>query len=222
MRMNGGVMSEAPSARTQVKRYNWLAAYDAETIYAILDAMPMCSVGYVHEGKPVVTPTMQWRDGNRIFWHGSSASRMLRAVESQEVCVNVSITDALVLARSAYNYNLNHRSVMVFGTAVKVTDPDEKRAQLERFVNSVIPGQWDRLRPVTEKELKATTLMSLELNEASAKLRTGHTEDDEEDYAFPVWAGLLPVTFQIGAPIADPRNLPGVEMPADVLKFRLG
>ncbi len=215
-------MSEAPSARTEVKRYHWLAAYDAATIYAILDAMPMCSVGYVHEGRPVVTPTMQWRDGNRIFWHGSSASRMLRAVESQEVCVSVSITDALVLARSAYNYNLNHRSVMVFGTAVKVTDPDEKRAQLARFVNNVIPGQWDRLRPVTEKELKATTLMSLEVTEASAKLRTGHTEDDEEDYAFPVWAGLLPVRFQIGAPVADPRNLAGVDMPADVLKFRLG
>jgi len=215
-------MSEAPSPRTQVKRYNWLAKYDPETIYAILDAMPMCSVGYVHDGKPVVTPTMQWRDGNRIFWHGSSASRMLRAVKSQEVCVCVSIMDGLVLARSAYNYNLNHRSVMVFGTAVQVTDEAEKRHQLAHFVNSVIPGQWDRLRPVTEKELKATTLMSLELTEASAKVRTGHTQDDEEDYAFPVWAGLVPVDFRLGAPIPDPRNLPDVEMPADVLKFSLG
>jgi nitroimidazol reductase NimA-like FMN-containing flavoprotein (pyridoxamine 5'-phosphate oxidase superfamily) len=212
----------APSQRTQVKRYNWLAKYDSGTIHAILDAMPMCSVGYVHEGKPVVTPTMQWRDGSRIFWHGSSASRMLRAVESQEVCVCVSITDALVLARSAYNYNLNHRSVMVFGTAVKITDPEEKRRQLAHFVNKIIPGQWDRLRPVSEKELKATTLMSLELTEASAKLRTGHTEDDEEDYSFPVWCGLVPVSFAIGAPIADPRNLPGVEMPPDVRSFGLG
>lgn len=212
----------APSQRTQVKRYNWLAKYDAETIHGILDAMPMCTVGYVHEGKPVVTPTMQWRDGNTIFWHGSSASRMIRAVASQDVCVCVSIMDALVLARSAYNYNLNHRSVMVFGTAVQVTDADEKRRQLERFVNSVIPGQWDRLRPVSEKELKATTLMSLELTEASAKLRTGHTEDDEEDYSFPVWAGLVPVTFHIHPPIPDPRNLPGLEMPDDVLKFSLG
>jgi nitroimidazol reductase NimA-like FMN-containing flavoprotein (pyridoxamine 5'-phosphate oxidase superfamily) len=214
--------SLAPSPRSQVKRYNHLAKYDAETIHAILDAMPMCSVGYVHDGRPVVTPTMQWRDGDRIFWHGSSASRMLRAVESQEVCVCVSMTDALVLARSAYNYNLNHRSVMVFGTAMRVTDPEVKRAQLENFVNKVIPGQWDRLRPVSEKELKATTLMSLPINEASAKVRTGHTEDDEEDYAFPVWCGLVPVRFAIGAPVADPRNLPGVEMPADVLKFKLG
>ena len=215
-------MNDAPSARTRVKRYNHLAKYDSETIHGILDAMPMCSVGYVHEGKPVVTPTMQWRDGDRIFWHGSSASRMLRAVEAQEVCVSVSITDALVLARSAYNYNLNHRSVMVFGQARRVDDDDEKRAQLERFVNKVIPGQWDRLRPVLEKELKATTLMSLPIDEASAKVRTGHTEDDEADYAFPVWAGLIPVSFSIGTPIPDPRNLPDLEMPPDVLKFGLG
>jgi len=215
-------MTNAPSPRTQVKRYNWLAKYDRETIYSILDAMPLCSVGYVHEGKPVVTPTMQWRDGNRIFWHGSSASRMLRAVDAQEVCVSVSIMDGLVLARSAYNYNVNHRSVMVFGIAVKVSDEAEKRVQLENFVNKVVPGQWDRLRPVSEKELKATTLMSLELTEASAKLRTGHTEDDEEDYAFPVWCGLVPVSFAVGAPVADPRNLPDVTMPDDVLKFRMG
>ena len=220
--MSEAPRADAPSARTQVKRYNWLAKYDAETIHAILDAMPMCSVGYVHEGKPVVTPTMQWREGERIFWHGSSASRMLRAAESHDVCVCVSVMDGLVLARSAYNYNLNHRSVMVFGKAEKITDPDEKRRQLENFVNKVIPGQWDRLRPVSEKELKATTLMSLPLSEASAKVRTGHTEDDEEDYSFPVWAGLVPVTFNIGAPIPDPRNLPDLEMPEDVLKFSLG
>jgi len=215
-------MTEPPTPRATVKRYHWLAKYDEETIHAILDAMPMCSVGYVHDGKPVVTPTLQWRDGNRIFWHGSSASRMLRAVDTQDVCVCVSIIDGLVLARSAYNYNLNHRSVMVFGTAQKVTDDAEKRHQLEHFVNRVVPGQWDRLRPVSDKELKATTLMSLALTEASAKVRTGPPEDDEDDYEFPVWAGVVPVDFRIAAPIPDPRNLPGVEMPDDVLKFRLG
>jgi nitroimidazol reductase NimA-like FMN-containing flavoprotein (pyridoxamine 5'-phosphate oxidase superfamily) len=215
-------MTEAPSARTEVKRYNWLAKYDAETIHAILDAMPHCHVGYVHEGKPVVTPTMQWRDGDRIFWHGSSASRMIRTAEKHDVCVCVSLIDGLVLARSAYNYNLNHRSVMVFGVAEKLTDPDEKRHQLANFVNKVIPGQWDRLRPVTEQELKATTVLSMSITEASAKVRTGHTEDDEADYDFPVWAGLVPVRLVADPPIADPRNLPGVEMPDDVLKFRIG
>lgn len=215
-------MSQAPSDRTQVKRYNWLAKYDQETIYAILDAMPHCHVAYVHEGKPVVTPTMQWRDGDRIFWHGSAASRMMRVTESHDVCLCVSLIDGLVLARSAYNYNLNHRSVMVFGVAKCVTDPDEKYEQLKRFVNHIVPNQWDRLRPVNDRELKATTVMSMSLAEASAKLRTGHTEDDEADYDFPVWCGIVPVSLRVDPPIADPRNLPGVEMPDDVLKFGIG
>jgi uncharacterized protein len=215
-------MTGSPGERVRVKRYHWLAKYDSETVYAILDAMPLCHIAYVHEGNPVVTPTMQWRDGNHVFWHGSSASRMTRTTDTQDVCMCVSIIDGLVLARSAYNYNLNHRSVMVFGTARRITDPEEKRKQLSRFVNRVIPGQWDRLRPVTEQELKATALMSMSLAQASAKVRTGQPEDDEADYAFPVWAGVVPVTFRIDPPVADPRNLPGVEMPADVLKFRLG
>lgn len=215
-------MSEAPSERSRVKRYNWLAKYDRETICAILDAMPLCHVSYVYEGEPVVTPTLQWRHEDRIYWHGSSASRMLRAVSSQKVCICVSIMDGLVLARSAYNYNINHRSVMLFGEATKVEDADEKRDHLKRFVNGVIPNQWDRLRPMMDKELKATTLMSMPINEASAKVRTGHTEDDEDDYAFPVWAGLIPLNYQIAAPIADPRNLPDIDMPDDVLKFSLG
>jgi nitroimidazol reductase NimA-like FMN-containing flavoprotein (pyridoxamine 5'-phosphate oxidase superfamily) len=215
-------MTEAPSGRTQVKRYHWLAKYEPETIYAILDAMPHCHVAYVHEGKPVVTPTMQWRDGGRVFWHGSSASRMIRATEAHDVCLCVSIIDGLVLARSAYNYNLNHRSVMVFGVAQRITDPEEKRAQLARFVNRVVPGQWDRLRPVTDQELKATTLMSMSLTEASAKVRTGQPEDEPEDYNFPVWAGIVPVGIRVEPPISDERNLAGVEMPPDVLKFRLG
>lgn len=215
-------MTGAPSARSEVKRYHQLAHYDAATIHAILDAMPHCHVGYVHDGKPVVTPTLQWRDGDRLFWHGSSASRMIRATETQEVCVCVSLIDGLVLARSAFNYNLNHRSVMVFGTAEKITDPDEKRHQLARFVDRLIPGQWARLRPVTEQELKATTVMSLPLTEASAKLRSGMPEDDAEDYAFPVWAGVVPLRFVTDPPVADPRNLPDAAMPEEVLRFRMG
>jgi len=214
-------MDAAPSERTRVKRYNWLAKYDEATIHSILDAMPLCHVSYVHEGMPVVTPTLQWREGNRIFWHGSSASRMIRSTQSSKVCLCVSIFDGLVLARSAYNYNINHRSVMIFGEAEKVAD-GEKQDHLKKFVNGVIPGQWDRLRPVTEQELKATTLMSMPISEASAKVRVGQPEDDEEDYSFPVWAGFIPVHFGIGEPVADPRNLDGVEMPADILKFKIG
>lgn len=215
-------MSTAPSERARVKRYHWLARYEPETIHAILDAMPVCNVAYVHEGRPIVTPTLQWRDGARIYWHGSAASRMIRAVTEQEVCVTVSLFDGLVLARSAYNYNINHRSVMIFGKAEMVTDPDQKRLQLQRFVDGFIPGQWDRLRPVKDKELRATTVLSLPITEASAKIRTGQPEDEEEDYAFPVWAGVVPVRMVMDPPEPDPRNLPGVEMPPEVLSFKIG
>jgi uncharacterized protein len=213
-------MSSPPSERARVKRYNHIAAYDRETIYAILDAMPLCHVGYVFKGSPYVTPTLQWRDGDRIFWHGSSASRMLESAEIQDVCVTVSLYDGLVMARSAYNYNINHRSVMIFGKPQKLPD-EQKEAQLRNFVNKTIPGQWERLRPVLPKELKATTVLTMSITEASAKLRAGHTDDDD-DADFPVWTGIIPVRYEIGAPIANPKNLPGVEMPPEALQFKIG
>lgn len=215
-------MTEAPSARTKVNRYRWLAKYDAATIYSILDAMPLCHVAYVHDGKPIVTPTLQWRDGDRIYWHGAAAGRMMSATKGQEVCLCVAILDGLIMARSAFNFNVNHRSVMVFGTATAVTDPDEKCWQLKRLVDGFVPGQWDRLRPPTPNELNATALLSMSLTEASAKVRTGPPEDNEEDYGFPVWAGILPITLNVGAPIPDPRNLVEVVMPAEVREFKIG
>lgn len=215
-------MTEAPSARTRVNRYRWLAKYDPETIHGILDAMPLCHIAYIHEGKPVVTPTLQWRDGDRVYWHGASAGRMMKAASSQEVCLCVSIFDGLVMARSAFNFNVNHRSVMVFGVAQPVTDPKEKARQLKRFVDGYVAGQWDRLRPAKEAELEATALLSLSLAEASAKVRTGGPEDNDADYDFPVWAGTIPVNLTLGAAIPDPRNLPGVEMPAEALNFKIG
>lgn len=211
----------APSERARVKRYNQIAAYDPALIHAILDAMPLCHVGYVFNGTPYVTPTLQWRDGDRIFWHGSSASRMLRASENNQVCLTVSLYDGLVMARSAYNYNINHRSVMIFGQPEKLSD-DEKRHQLRNMVNKTIQGQWERLRPVTEAELKATTVLSMPITEASAKIRTGQPEDDEADYAFPVWAGVIPVKLQTLPFEADPRNLPGLEPPAEITDFHIG
>jgi len=214
-------MSHPPSERARVKRYNHIAAYAPETVHAILDAMPLCHVGYVFNGSPFVTPTLQWRDGDRIFWHGSAASRMLEAAECQDVCVTVSLYDGLVMARSAYNYNINYRSVMVFGRPEKVTDPAEKEAQLRNFVNKTIAGQWERLRPVTEKELKATTVLSMPITEASVKLRSGQPDDDE-DADFPVWTGVIPVRFEVGTPEPNPKNLPGVELPPEALEFKLG
>ena len=212
----------APSERTRVKRYNWLADYRPETLYAVLDATPFCHVGYVHDGTPITTPTMQWRDGDRIYWHGSSASRFLRNAAAHPVCVSVSIVDGLVMARSAYNCTLNYRSAMIFGTAVKIADPEEMKIRLAQFVDRLVPGQWDRLRPVREQELKATTVLSLDLAEASVKLRDGPSEDDEADYEVPVWAGVIPIRTVIGEPEPDPRNLPDVVMPPEMRQFRIG
>lgn len=212
----------APSSRTRVNRYRWLAHYDKDTIYAILDAMPVANVGYVHEGQPVVTPTLQWREGDRIYWHGAAHGRMMKATSEAEVCLTVSILDGLVLARAAYNFNINHRSVMVFGRPEAIVDPDEKVRLLKRFVDGYVPGQWESLRPVTEQEVTATAILSLPLTEASAKLRAGPPEDNEEDYAFKVWAGVLPIGLTVGAPLPDPRNVEGVEPPASLASFRIG
>jgi hypothetical protein len=213
-------MSAPPSERARVKRYNQIASYDRDAICGILDAMPLCHVGYVIKGSPYVTPTLQWRDGDRVFWHGSSASRMIETTMEQEVCLTVSIYDGLVMARSAYNYNINHRSAIIFGRPEKLV-AEEKEEQLSNFVNKTIPGQWDRLRPVLPKELKATTVLSMPIHEASEKIRGGHTDDDD-DADFAVWTGLIPVRLEIGAPIPNPANLPGVEFPEDGYKFKIG
>ena len=215
-------MTEAPSERTRVKRLNKRAKYDAETVHGILDAMPVCYVGYVFKGTPYVTPTLQWREEDHIYWHGSSASRMLETCVDADVCVTVTMIDAMVMARSAFNHSCNYRSVMVFGTAVKVTDPAEKEMRLKTFTEGLWPGRWDGLRPVTAQELKATTMLSLSLDEASAKIRNGPPGDDEEDYALPIWAGVIPVKQQFLAAIDDPRLIPGLKPPRHIADFKFG
>lgn len=220
--MANSKQSAAPSQRVRVKRLHERGHYDAETIHGILDAMPICSVGYVFGGAPYVTPTLQWREGDHMYWHGSSASRMLEAVDEADVCVTVTLIDGFVMARSAFHHSANYRSVMALGRAHKVKDRDEKEARLKVFVDSLFPGRWDMLRPMNAQELKATTVLSLPLNEASAKIRTGPPKDDEEDYALPIWAGVVPVRMQIGAPVNDARNLAGVLPPEHVRALRLG
>jgi nitroimidazol reductase NimA-like FMN-containing flavoprotein (pyridoxamine 5'-phosphate oxidase superfamily) len=212
-------MAKAPSELTRVKRMNKRAHYDEATVHGILDAQPMCTVGYVFDGQPVVTPTLQWREGGHIYWHGSSASRMLETAENAKVCVNVTLFDGMVMARSAFNHSCNYRSVMAFGTAFKITDSSEKAARLETFVNILFPGRWEQLRAMTAKEVKATTMLGLELNEVSAKVRNGPPGDDEEDYGVPVWAGIIPLTTVVGAPIPDPRLMAGVSVPPHVTNY---
>lgn len=215
-------MSHAPSPRARVKRKHERGHYDEATVHAILDAMPMCSVGYVFNGTPFVTSTLQWREGNHIYWHGSSASRMLEACEDAEVCVNVSIIDAFVMARSAFNHSCNYRSVMAFGRAYKVTDPADKLARLKAFTDQLFPGRWDHLRPVTDKELKATTVLGLALDEVSAKIRTGMPGDDPGDETLPVWGGLLPIRMQTLAPLPDANVPAGMAVPPHLQAFRIG
>lgn len=214
--------SKAPSERTQLKRLHERGAYDRETIYRILDATPLCHVGYLVDDAPFVTPTMQWREGDRVYWHGSSASRMLRKSVDSEVCLTVTLLDGLVLARSGFHHSANFRSVMMLGLAELVSDPEEKTARLRTFVEGLYPGRWDELRPMTGQELKATTVLSIPISEASAKVRVGGPVDDEEDYALPIWSGVIPISQTLGEPIADPRNLDGLSLPAYTRKFAIG
>ncbi len=211
-----------PGNRVRLRRRRDRGGYDASTIYPILDATPMCSVGYVFDGQPYVTPTLQWREGDRIYWHGSSASRMLRTVESAEVCLTVAILDGFVMARSGFNHSTNYRSVMMLGTARKVTGREEKEARLKTFVEGLFPGRWDLLRPPTSKEMRATMVMTMPIDEASSKIRSGPPGDDEADYALPVWGGVIPVRMAVLEPVPDPRNPGGVGPPDHVLGFRLG
>lgn len=210
-------MSDAnftPTTKTQVRRMPKRGHYDRETVHAILDAGAIAHVGYVIGGQPYVTPTAYWRRGDRVYWHGSSASRMLRTIDAgSPVCLTVAHIDGFVLARSAFHHSVNYRSVMAFGTAHKLIDEGEVMEALRDFTERLYPGRWDALRPVTPQELKATTVLAMDLTECVAKVRVGMPIDDDEDYALPIWAGVLPVQTRVLAPEGDPRNLPGLTPP---------
>lgn len=204
-----------PSPRSKIKRLPKRAHYDRETVYGILDSAFICHLGYVIGRQPFVTPTAYWREGERVYWHGSSKSRMLLALEkSPQVCLTVTILDALVVARSGFHMSVNYRSAMLYGRPHKVTDPAEKLEKMRAFVERVHPGRWDELRPVNKQELKATTILGMEIDEASAKVRTGPPVDDAEDYALPIWAGVVPVRMVAGEARDDGRLAPGTQRPA--------
>lgn len=211
-----------PSPRTRLRRLNSKAAYDRPAIYAILDAMPVAHVGHVVDGFPVVTPTLQWREGDRIYWHGSSASRMQRRAADEQVCVTVTLTDGMLLARSGLEHSVNYRCVMVFGQAEVVEGPAAKEAHLKEMMEQLFPGRWDQLRPITAQELKATRILSLPLTEASAKISAGPPLDPPEDVAWPVWAGVLPIQLTMGTPEPAPDLVPGIPLPDHVRSFRFG
>jgi len=206
--------------RTRVRRLPERGHYDRATVHAILDAGFICHVGYVIEGQPYVTPTAYWREGERVYWHGSSASRMLRNLaKGIPVCLTVTHVDGLVLARTGFNHSINYRAVMALGVAEQVTEEEHKLAALKEFVERLYPKRWDTLRPPSKQELKATTVFSMQLDEVSAKVRVGPPHDNAEDYALPIWAGVLPLATMTGAPVPDPELKPGIPVPDCVRDF---
>ncbi|MEO8505340.1 MAG: pyridoxamine 5'-phosphate oxidase family protein [Acidobacteriota bacterium] len=210
----------APSDRARVRRLPKRGVYDRAAIDAILDEGMVCHVGFVHEGAPVVIPTGYARSGDELYVHGSVASRMLRSLAgSAEICVTVTLLDGLVLARSAFHHSMNYRSVVVFGQARVLETTDEKREALRLFTEHLIPGRWDTIRPPTDKELSATLVLALPLDEASAKTRSGPPLDDDEDYALPIWAGVLPLAVSAGVAIADPSLASGIPVPEHIATF---
>jgi nitroimidazol reductase NimA-like FMN-containing flavoprotein (pyridoxamine 5'-phosphate oxidase superfamily) len=213
--------SDLRTPRTTVKRLPKRGLYDRGAVDAILDEGMVCHVGFVHDGQPFVLPTGYARLGDTVYLHGSPASRMLTTLSSGvPVCVTVTLLDGLVLARSAFHSSMNYRSVVILGTASPVTDRDRKLVAMRALVDHLIPDRWPDLRPVTDKELRATLVLELPLREASAKVRTGGPVDDEEDYALTMWAGVVPLGLAPRTPIADERLPSAAPVPAYARRYR--
>ncbi len=189
-----------PAGRTTLRRKPQRGRFDRATVHAILDAGVFCHVGQLVDGQPIVTPTVYWRDGERVYWHGQSKSRPVEAAAGTQVCVTVTILDGLVLARSAFRHSVRYRSVMAFGEARPVTDDAHKRRAFRAMIERLYPGRWDEIRQPNQAELDATGVVFLELQDISAKTRTDGVLDLQEDFALPVWAGVLPVAMTAGAP----------------------
>lgn len=206
--------------RSQIRRLPQRGQYERDCVYQILDEGLVCHLGFVVDGQPFVIPTAYGRVGDRLYIHGSPASRMLRTLQGGvEVCVTVTLLDGLVLARSAFHHSMNYRSVVVFGTAAVVEGADEKLAALEAFTEHIVPDRWAEVRLPNRQEVAGTLVLSLPLSEASAKVRTGSPVDDEADYKLPVWAGEIPLHLTAGKPIDDPRLILGIEPPSYVRNY---
>jgi uncharacterized protein len=206
--------------RTKLKRLPKRGHFDRETVYGILDDGFICHIGFVVAGHPVVIPTGYARVNDTLYIHGSQASRMLRTLANGvDACVTVTLLDGLVLARSAFHHSMNYRSVVVFGRAMLVEDAEQKMSALVALSEHIIRGRWNDVREPTELEMKQTTVLSLTLDEASAKIRTGPPLDEEEDYGLPIWAGVIPLKLTAGKPVNDPRLPEGVAVPDYVLHY---
>lgn len=212
----------AKTARNRIKRAHEDARYERAEVYRILDAGFVCHIGYSIDGQPYTTPTAYWRQGDRVFWHGSSASRMIRAVRGGiPVCFNVALFDGLVLAKSGFHTSVNYRSVTVYGEARQVEGREAKEAALEAFFQRIMPGRWETLRAPTGQEMKATSVLWMPLEEAVAKIRQGGPIEDEEDERLPIWSGVVPLHQVVGEPETDPLS-EGLPLPDHLGGFKLG
>jgi nitroimidazol reductase NimA-like FMN-containing flavoprotein (pyridoxamine 5'-phosphate oxidase superfamily) len=208
-----------PTPRTTVRRLPQRGVYDKAEVYAILDEGFICHVGFAIDGQPYVIPTGYARLGDEIFLHGSAASRMLRAIgDGIDVCVTVTLVDGFVLSRSAFHHSINYRSVVMLGRARVLADPAEKTVAMRCFTNHILPGRWDEVRQPSDQELKATLVLALPLEEVSAKVRKGPPVEDEGDIPRPTWAGVVPLSGQLGEPIPMDDLVPGV-LPIDRSRF---
>ena len=206
---------------TELRRIPERGSRDPATIYAVLDATFLAHVGFHVDGQSFVIPTLYGRDGGKLYLHGSTASRMLRELQTGvPACLAVTLVDGLVLARSAFHHSMNYRSVVAFGTARKINEPAQKVRALRTISERVMAGRWNDVRSPSEKELKATTVLEFSIEEASAKIRQGPPLDDEEDYRLPVWAGILPLKLEAKMPIPDSRLADDAEVPQYILRFR--
>jgi uncharacterized protein len=209
-----------PTARTKIRRLPRRGNYDKLTVHAILDQGYICHVGFAVDAQPYVIPTVYARADATLYIHGSAVSRMLRTLaQTVPVCITVTLLDGLVLARSAFHHSLNYRSVVMIGNARLVDDEDEKMRALHLITNHVVPARWEEARTPNERELRQSSVLALPLEEVSAKIRSGPPVDDDEDYALPIWAGVVPVETRLGNPINDGRLLPGVP-DIDLARFR--
>jgi len=221
--IHGVIMPDslAPTERTRIVREPQRAVYDRAEIYKILDEGLVCHVGFTVDSQTYVIPTMYARVGDALYFHGSAASRMLRTLANGiSVCITVTLVDGLVLARSVFNHSMDYRSVVALGTAILVDELSEKLKALHAFTEKILPGRWNDARQPNERELKATSILKLPLTEISAKVRTGPVEDDADDYALRVWAGIVPLRLVADAPIRDERCDVSIPIPAYATNVR--
>lgn len=215
--------SSAPTPRTRIVREPQRAVYGRDAVNRILDEGFICHVGFVLDGQPFVIPTSYGRHEDVLYIHGSAASRMLRNVSGGiPMCVTVTLLDGLVLARSIFNHSMNYRSVVVLGKGTAIEEPEQKLEALRLLSEHIVPGRWDEVRQPNEKELKATTILRVPITEFSAKVREGPVIDDEEDYAFPVWAGVVPLNLVTADPISDSRLAEKITVPDYVKNYSRG